>query len=77
MEIVLSIYITGVIFVFILLMLLAKYYIKYEPNQCVNISQSIIVCLLSWFIAIPMMIIYRDKYNKLFTHINKNEKEEI
>ena len=80
MGIVLSIYGIGIIVAAILIVLLAQYYIKYT-EQNVNIEQTIIVCFLSWIIAIPMMIIYRDKYKKLFTqlfnHIDKNEKEEI
>lgn len=80
MGIVLSIYGIGIIISAILIVLLAQYYIKYT-EQSVNIEQTIIVCLLSWIIAIPMMIIYRDKYKKLitelFTPIDKNEEEEI
>ena len=80
MGIVLSIYGIGIIIAAILIVLLAQYYIKYT-EQNVNIEQTIIVCFLSWIIAIPMMIIYRDKYKKLFvelfTPIDKNEEEEI
>ena len=80
MGIVLSIYGIGIIVAAILIVLLAQYYIKYT-EQHVNIEQIIIVCFLSWIIAIPMMIIYRDKYKKLFvelfTPVDKNEEEEI
>lgn len=80
MGIVLSIYGIGIIVAAILIVLLAQYYIKYT-EQNVNIEQTIIVCFLSWIIAIPMMIIYRDKYKKLFvelfTPVDKNEEEEI
>lgn len=80
MGIVLSIYGIGIIVAAILIVLLAQYYIKYT-EQNVNIEQTIIVCFLSWIIAIPMMIIYRDKYKKLFTELftptDKNEEEEI
>ena len=80
MGIVLSIYGIGIIIAAILIVLLAQYYIKYT-EQNVNIEQTIIVCFLSWIIAIPMMIIYRDKYKKLFvelfTPVDKNEEEEI
>lgn len=80
MGIVLSIYGIGIIVAAILIVLLAQYYIKYT-EQNVNIEQTIIVCFLSWIIAIPMMIIYRDKYKKLFVELftptDKNEEEEI
>lgn len=80
MGIVLSIYGIGIIVAAILIVLLAQYYIKYT-DQNVNIEQTIIVCFLSWIIAIPMMIIYRDKYKKLFVELftptDKNEEEEI
>lgn len=80
MGVVLSIYGIGIIIAAILIVLLAQYYIKYT-EQSVNIEQIIIVCFLSWIIAIPMMIIYRDKYKKLFVELftptNKNEEEEI
>lgn len=80
MGIVLSIYGIGIIVAAILIVLLAQYYIKYT-EQNVNIEQTIIVCFLSWIIAIPMMIIYRDKYKRLFVELftptDKNEEEEI
>lgn len=80
MGVVLSIYGIGIIVAAILIVLFARYYIKYI-GQSVNIEQIIIVCFLSWFIAIPMMIIYREEYKKLFTElftsIDKNEEEEI
>lgn len=80
MEFVLAIYGSGVLFTAILLILLAQYYIKYTKDQYINIEQTIIICFLSWLIAIPMIIIYRDKYKKLFSELfkpNENEKEEI
>lgn len=80
MEFVLAIYGSGVLFTAILLILLCQYYIKYTNAQYVNIEQTMIVCFFSWLIAIPMIIIYRDKYKKLFRELfkpNENEKEEI
>ena len=83
MEIVLTIYGIGIIVAAILIVLLAQYYIKYSLEKGVNIkiNETIIISFLSWFIAIPMLIIYKDNYKKLFTElfkpVDKNEEEEI
>jgi hypothetical protein len=68
-------YIVGVYVAFCMLLLLSHYYIKYEQHSQVNVSQGMLICLLSWLVVVMMSISYRDKFLFLIKKIFERRKK--